>query len=223
MKNQTIIVLHGWGQDQTSWNIFKTMFYDKNIVLFDLPGFGNEKLVSNSWGIPEYSKWVLDKIKNIQGDKIIIGHSFGGRIASYLASQNTNLFKGLILYGAPCIYRPTLKTKFKIIINKIKNKIGIKYSFFKNKEAKKAVDDGMYEIFKKVVNFDQTQYLPKIETKTLLIWGEKDKDVPLKIANEINSLIKDSELKIIDHTGHNAHKENPFLFYGLVKKFIENL
>jgi pimeloyl-ACP methyl ester carboxylesterase len=53
------------------------MFYDKNIVLFDLPGFGNEKLVSNSWGIPEYSKWVLDKIKNIQGDKIIIGHSFG--------------------------------------------------------------------------------------------------------------------------------------------------
>jgi pimeloyl-ACP methyl ester carboxylesterase len=222
MDKKVIIVLHGWGQSIKDWYIIKSMFSD-NFIAINLPGFGREPLVSKNFTIPDYANWVIEKISKIEGQKILLGHSFGGRVASYISSQKPELLKGLILYGAPCIYRPSFKVKLKIFINKLKNKLGIKKNIFKNTEMQKAKEDGLDIIFKNAVNFDQTDNLKNIKTKTLLLWGEKDQSVPLKIAREIEKLIPKSKLVIMEKLGHNAHKENPYLFYGIIKKFIENI
>ena len=36
------------------------------------------------------------------------------------------------------------------------------------------------ETFKNIVNLDLTDYLTNIKTETLLIWGDKDYDTPLR-------------------------------------------
>jgi pimeloyl-ACP methyl ester carboxylesterase len=45
----------------------------------DLPGFGSEKLINDTWGVPEYADWVISQISDRE-DVILLGHSFGGRI-----------------------------------------------------------------------------------------------------------------------------------------------
>lgn len=219
----TLVILHGWNQSSSDWLTLKQMLDKKfSVVMFDLPGFGNESLKNKKWSIPDYAEWVISKTDDIQGDKIILGHSFGGRIASYIASTNPKWLKGLILYGAPCIYRPSFKIRTKIFLAKILKFLHLKKVFIsKNIELVSADKHGLGNVFRNTVSFDQTKFLSKITVPTLLIWGEYDSAVPLKIAKEIQSLVPKSRLSIINKTGHNAHQENIYLFYGITKKFIE--
>jgi pimeloyl-ACP methyl ester carboxylesterase len=59
--------------------------------------------------------------------------------------------------------------------------------------------------------------------KTLLIWGEQDHEVPLRIAEEMKRIIRFSELKVIENAGHNTYLDKPDLFFGYVKKYISNI
>lgn len=218
-----IVILHGWGHNGDLWaSLAKKL--GKQAFSFDMPGFGSEKLTDENWGIPEYAKWVEKKIAK-KKEIILIGHSFGGRVAAEIASKNPEWLKGLILSGAPCLYRPNYLIKIKIKIYKLfKAFLPNKFrSIFLSQELSDADKNGLGKIFRKVVIYDQGDKLKKISIPTLLIWGERDNSVPVNIAKEMNLLIKNSELKIIENSGHNTYLENPNLFYGYVKKFIENI
>lgn len=222
---KTLVILHGWGHNSQYWEVIKSMYeQDFNVVFFDLPGFGKEPLIEDDWGVPEYAEWVKEKLNSIQGKKIILGHSFGGRVASFIASQNPNWLEGLILSGSPSIYRPSSKVKFKIFLSKLFRKIGLKRKpVSQNSDLARADKNGLGKIFRKVVPFDQTKLLPKINIPTLLVWGEYDEDVPLKIAREINNLIPNSKMEVIEKVGHNSWIENTYLFYGITKNFIKSI
>src|SRR3989344_5991206 len=107
-----LVILHGWGQNSQNWHEIAEKI-NINTNLIDLPGFGTEKLISNKWTITDYSNWVVKKI-NTDDDTILLGHSFGGRIAAEIASKNPKWLKALILTGAPCLYRPNIQSKLKI-------------------------------------------------------------------------------------------------------------
>ena len=216
-----IIILHGWGHNGDLWAQLAHQL-GKSAMSIDMPGFGKEPLVKDDWGVPDYAKWVEKKISKYT-NVVLIGHSFGGRISAEIASKNPKYLKGLILSGAPCIYRPTFSTQIKIIVYKsLKFLIPRNYrKLFYSGDLKEA--GKLQKILRKVIHFDQTEQLKKIKTKTLLLWGENDSDVPLRIAREMNDLISNSELEIIENAGHNSFLDKPNLFYGYVTKYISNL
>lgn len=221
-----IIILHGWGQDKSYWHDFKeklsALLPDYKTESLDLPGFGNEPLVSEDWSVPDYADWVSSRLAN-EKNIILVGHSFGGRIAAYIASQNPEWLQKIILIGAPLLRRPSLKLKLRIAIYKIlKNLLPakIKQKFYAE-ELKDAHQKSLGKIFRNVVEFDQTEILPLIQKPTLLIWGEKDKSVSIEIAKEAASLIKDSQLIILPGVGHNVHLEAANLLAGKIKSYLQ--
>lgn len=228
---QKLIILHGWGHNKTYWEGFikqAQAFSYIPVEAIDLPGFGDEPLISADWGIPEYAEWVNRKIAETTnpGDKVILlGHSFGGRISSYIAAHNPEWLRALILYGAPSLYRPDAATARKIAVYKTLKRIvpSSMREHFYSEDLKESREVGMEQIFRNVVTFDQTAELPHIKVPTILIWGEHDDAVPLRIAQEMNHLIPNSTLRVIPDMGHNAHLENPVLFHGMVRNFIQNL
>lgn len=218
-----IVALHGWGENREFWDAFAGSFQKGEVIVFDLPGFGSEPLADPYWGIPEYGEWVRTKIEDLrESDIVLLGHSFGGRIASYVASQNPDWLAGLVLYGAPSLRRPTLSIRLQIAAAKTLKKLGFRGKG-RNPELREADQKGMGKIFRKSVSFDQTALLPKIKSPTLIVWGERDTTVPLRIGREMNRLIPGSKLVMINGAGHNAHLENPTLFYGTIKNFIRGL
>lgn len=223
-----LILLHGWNQNKNIWDTIISKLTNFSVIALDLPGFGIENLVNENWGVEEYSRWAVQKIEKLireNEEVILLGHSFGGRIATKIASERPTWLHGLILSGSPSIYRPKLSTKMKINIFKLL-KVFIPH-FLKvkllPKELKKAYLNGMDTIFRNVVTYDQTKALSKINVPTLLIWGVNDLEVPLHIPNEMTAKIKLSDLKIIDNAGHNSFIDNPDLFVGYVKKFIKKI
>lgn len=218
------IVLHGWGHNKTHWEDFKKSFHTDNVVTLDLPGFGTEPLISPEWGIPEYADWVDSQISKLGlTEVVLLGHSFGGRISGLLASRNPKWLKAVILCGAPCIYRPSLQIKLKIKFAKLLKKLGLKRKITKNPELIEADQNGKGKIFRKVVIFDETTELPKIKVPALIIWGRDDDIVPLSIGEEIQELIPGSKLTVMDNCGHQMYMDNPPLFYGTVKQFVQNI
>lgn len=224
-----LFILHGWGQNKNNWEDFVGKFPEYNPEALDLPGFGEEPLVSTEWGVPEYAQWVREQIESSDiGVKnvILLGHSFGGRISAYLASQNPEWLKGLILCGAPCLYRPSQKLLLRIKAYKLAKKVlpspFVRLIFY-TPSLNKAESNNLNNIFRKVVPFDQTEALPQIQVPTLIFWGELDEQVPLDIAEEMNNLIPNSTLIVAPGSGHQAMQESPYLAYGTVKNFLQEI
>ena len=220
-----LVLLHGWGQDKRTWQGLLETFGNE-AVAWDLPGFGAEK-VEEEWGVPEYAEWVERKIKkegwSRQTRLVLMGHSFGGRIAAEIASKQPEWLAGLILYGAPCLYRPS----WKIVMIK---HLAKRWRWFKlikrlvvSSELADADKKGLGKVFRRVVVYDQTEQLSTIKVPTLVLWGEKDGAVPVAMAKEMNSLIDKSKLEIVEDGGHNVHLSNPMLFNGIVKRWYESI
>jgi pimeloyl-ACP methyl ester carboxylesterase len=189
-----------------------------------MPGFGNEPLISEEWNIPDYAEWVDNKIKKElpNSNIILLGHSFGGRVASYLASKTPRYLKGLILYASPCLYRPTPKIKRKIATYKLLKKILPQslLNIFKSDDQKNVENTALAKIFSKTIPFDQTTELKKINVPTYILYGEKDASVRRAIIDEMEVLIPGASKIIVPNGSHMLHSENPILFNGIIKKII---
>ena len=66
----------------------------------------------------------------------------------------------------------------------------------------------MYQTFKNVIKTDLRKKYKKITSNTLIIWGKKDIDTPLKDAKYINKKIKNSKLIIYKNSSHYSYLEN---------------
>jgi pimeloyl-ACP methyl ester carboxylesterase len=225
---KVFVLLHGWQRDRADWiNFEKELSSKYEVISWDLPGFGKEPLIDDNWSIPEYANWVNEKInKKLSNKKIVLlGHSFGGRVASYLASSQPSYLSALILYATPSLYRPTTQIKRKIGVYKILKRI-LPQSFlqsFKSDDQKNVENTSLAKIFRKTIPFDQTEELKKINVPTYIIQGDKDASVRIEIANEMHELIANSKEVIVPNATHFLHLENPILFNGIIKKIISEI
>ncbi|GIW59123.1 MAG: alpha/beta hydrolase [Patescibacteria group bacterium] len=237
-----VVILHGWNHSSTTWEAAH-QFLDPDryqLTIPDLPGFGQNQSVPDNWNIPEYAKWATTYIEKevLKSPKkdfyelnsvVLLGHSFGGRITSYIAAQNPAWLQKIILYAAPLLYRPTIHTRIKILTYKLgkiltfNSKILREYiAHAHHAELHHADQQNMGQIYRQVVNFDQTELLPKIKVPTHIIIGTNDHEVRLHIARESHQLISGSQLHELIGEGHNIHLDHPNLFYGLIRRILSN-
>lgn len=231
-----LVILPGWGGTKETWqNFIDIAQKDYEVICLELPCFGNEPCPNKVWGIENYSDFVAQKIKDLNLIKpILLGHSFGGQVATYLVANNPELISQLILSG-PALLRP--KQNLKKIILGIIAKLGkilfqlpiiCKFAIKAKKFLYRLADSSDYnntfgikrEIFKKVIRQDVTNQLNKINLPTLIIWGSKDNYVPLKFGKKIAKLIKNSKLKIIPNGRHGLHINQTIIFYKIIREFL---
>jgi len=217
-----ILVLHGWPSSSDSWvRAMKSLSRSGyQVVCPDLPGFGKSDTPTQPWSIANYMEWVLKFVNELKLDKfILLGHSFGGRVAVKFSAKYGNRLKCLILCDSAGI-RPKLDAKSTAIskvvqigniafspgfLVKVKDVLrNILYFFIKNRDYVKA-KGVMKATMTKVIEEDLGSYLPNIKNKTLLIWGKKDTLVPIEYAYQFEDKIKGSKLEIIPGVGHSPH------------------
>lgn len=212
-ESSDIVLLHGWGQNIEMMNpigqFLKDSFY---ITLIDLPGFGKSDEPNKECSLYDYvnilnNLFIKLKIKN----PILIGHSFGGKISIVYSSLYKT--KKLVLFGSP--YKKTNQEEgIKLKILRSFKKVPI----IKNLEsfAKKHIGSTDYkqaspimrEILVHTINEDVTNCLKKIKCQTLLIWGDKDSEVPIEDAKIMEDIIEDAALIIYPNCTHYAYLEN---------------
>jgi pimeloyl-ACP methyl ester carboxylesterase len=191
-----IIFLHGWGSHK---NLMKHAFgaYLKQFrhIYIDMPGFGNSTC-NMSLTTEDYATILETFISMIEADKmIILGHSFGGKVATLL---NPDL---LVLVGSAGILVPKpFKIRVKIALFKLLKFSGLTSlrRFFVAPDAQ-GLSQPMYETFKQVVNEDFSEKFSAYKGKALLCFGRQDTATPLWTAYKIMELIPES--KVVEFDG----------------------
>jgi pimeloyl-ACP methyl ester carboxylesterase len=190
-----LIILHGWGSNKGIMkNAFSPYMNTFRHIYIDLPGFG-KSTCNLTLHTKDYARIVELLLIHLNAQKsIILGHSFGGKVALLLDPEV------LILVASAGIYIPkSLKVKSKIMLTKIFNFIGFsKFCSCFVAEDAKSLTKPMYETFKNVVNEDFSYEFENYSSKALLCWGENDTATPLSSAKKIDELISDSKLVIYD-------------------------
>ena len=74
----------------------------------------------------------------------------------------------------------------------------------------------------KVVNEDLRPILPRIKSPTLLVWGERDRDVSLAAVQTMARLIPNAQLVIFENAGHFPYLDQFDRFRLLVGRFLRD-
>jgi len=220
--SKQLVILPGWGGSQETWHAFCTLAKEKipSVTVIDLPCFGNEPCPNTPWGIAEYAQFVRNALPKESDDVALMGHSFGGQIAAYIAMHEPQACTKLILSGA-AIYRPkkTLKRALFALLAKVG---GAFFSLpvvrrFQGRARQllyRAADSPDFldttstvqkDTFKKVIREDISGELSKITIPTLLVWGTKDQYTPLRFGKKIAQHIPNAVIKIIPGGTHGLH------------------
>ena len=85
-----------------------------------------------------------------------------------------------------------------------------------------ALNPIMQQSFVKIVNEHLDYTLNGISNKTLIIFGEDDRETPLYMAKKLNKNIKNSNLIIIKNAGHFCFIDKPLAFNKAVEDFLLN-
>lgn len=215
-----LIILHGWGSNK---NIMKQAFAGElasfRHIYIDLPGFGSSTC-NLALQTSDYAKIVELFLINFNSTKdIVIGHSFGGKVATLL---EPNLL--VLLSSAGIKVSKSFKVRAKIIIFKFLKLFGLaKFrEFFVASDAKN-LSEYMYQTFKNVVDEDFSEEFKKRDALTLLCWGRDDSATPLSSANQINSLIKNSKLIVYDGDHYFFLKHHKDISKNIEETFLQTL
>ena len=190
-----VIILHGWGSNKNLMKQSFSPYMDAfRHIYIDLPGFGNSTC-SMALNTADVARIVELLMVHINASKeIVLGHSFGGKVALLLEP------KVLVLVASAGIYvSKPLKVQAKIAVFKALKGLGLSKlrSLFVADDAKE-LSEYMYQTFKNVVNEDFSDQFAEYEGKALLFWGKDDTATPLTSAKKIQNLIADSKLEVYD-------------------------
>lgn len=190
-----IIILHGWGSSKALMSKYFSPYMDSfRHIYIDLPGFGGSTCPM-ALTTADVARIVELFMIHINASKdIILGHSFGGKVALLLEP------KVLVLVASAGIYIPKpLKIHAKIMLFKTLKIFGFTKlrALFVADDAKQ-LSEHMYQTFKNVVNEDFSKEFSLYNGKALICFAKEDTATPLSSGETIKNLIKDSTLEVFD-------------------------
>lgn len=230
-----VLFLHGWGDNQATFNILAKELAGKYTVLtVDLPGFGGTQPPQETWGVEDYCEFVakfLDKI-DMKDIYCVVGHSNGGTIAIRgLALRKFDAQKLVLLSSAGV--RDVYKGRKKALRIAAKAAKAVTYPLperLRQKIKKKAyktigsdmfVAEHLQETFKRVVTDDVQEEAHKLKLPTLIIYGADDEATPPSFGELYHNAISGSQLKIIDSAEHFVHHDQPQKVSRLLREFLK--
>ncbi len=194
---KSILFLHGWGSNKEIMKqAFETKFKEYKHIYVDMPGFGKSscEVILTTYDYANIIQLFNSKL-NIDNSKLtIVGHSFGGKVATLLNPATL-----VLLSSAGIVEQKDAKTLLTIKMAKVFNKFGLgKVTKLLRSGDVNMMPENMYETFKNVVDEEFNEEFKKYKGQALLFWGETDTATTLSSGKIIDSLIENSKFKSYD-------------------------
>lgn len=230
---QTIIFLHGWKSESKIWqNVAERLGEETGkIYALDLPGFGLSPLPSKAFTVSDYVDIVEKFIAKLElKNVILVGHSFGGRVAIKLAAKKPDYLSKLVLVDSAGLKIDHTAMKTKNILARIAK------PFFKPKfmsQAREVIyrkigaadyvsDPKLQKTYLNIIGEDLKIYLKDINVPTLVIWGENDSATPVEMGKIINNSINNSKIVILKNADHFSFIDQPQEFTNALIEFTKS-
>jgi pimeloyl-ACP methyl ester carboxylesterase len=202
-------------------------------LALDLPGFGASPPPAEPIGAEGYAELVNEVLDVCDAPPVVVGHSFGGRIAVCLAARYPERVGSLVLTGAPLIKQtrsrpPSLRYRMIRGLNRIGVVTDDRLERIRRQNGSadyRAASGVMRDILVRVIHESYEPQLRALTAPVTLIWGAADREVPVSIARAAAEVIasegRDVEFEILEGIGHLLPLEAPQALRGAIERALD--
>ena len=219
------------------------------VIAPDLLGYGySDKPRELDYTIPRQAEMIVSLMQRLGiARAVLVGSSYGGAIAATIALDRPELVEKLILVGAVTNNRPTRFLLMRLfgspIIGDILSPLLAGSRRLLRMRMKRVYDRHAWVLDERRVD---ARHLPLrtrgahraiirtvrrwdaerisrdahlLKVPTLLLWGDTDREVPLRDGERLRDEVPDSRLIVFRECGHLPHEEYPQAFVEVVTEF----
>jgi pimeloyl-ACP methyl ester carboxylesterase len=230
-----IVFVHGYGSRLEAWReLVPELARDRRVITFDQRGFGLSEKPKGAYGPTTHTNDLLAIVDALDVDRpVLIGHSYGGGVVLRAALARPDAFRGLALVSTfafeesvpPSFKMAKLPLVGELLFGAFYEEVpGEKYLLafhdtdrfvtveaLDEMKALMAQPGAVYAAMETVRGMDYAAHeggYRSIAVPTVVVWGEKDRVVPLKMGKHL-SYVLDRELVVLEGTGHMPMWERP--------------
>jgi pimeloyl-ACP methyl ester carboxylesterase len=158
-------------------------------IVVDLPGFGGASPPPpTSSGAAGYADLVTPALEACAARVVVLGHSFGGRVAVHLAARHPEQVTALVLTGVPRLVapehqaRPARSVRLARWLHRHHLLSDTRMELIRQRRGSTDYRNAtgvMRDVLVTVVNEDYGDVLPAITCPVELVWGDDDTAAPL--------------------------------------------
>jgi pimeloyl-ACP methyl ester carboxylesterase len=233
-----LVLIHGTSASLHTWEGWVAgLSATRRVISFDLPGFGlTGPNADNDYSDARYVAFVRQFLSRLGvGRVVLVGNSLGGEVAWQVALADPTRVAGLVLVDAagfnfvpeslPLGFRiariPVLREPMRWVLPRRAIEDSVLNVYGDPSRVTAALVDRYYELTLREGNrvalmrrMDQlapgpTERLGEIKVPTLILWGERDRLIPVRWAQEFHQAIPGSQLVVFPKLGHVPQEEDP--------------
>ena len=248
---EPLVLIHGTSASLHTWEGWaKALSARHRVISVDLPGFGlTGPSASADYRGDTYARFVLELMDQLKVQRFAIaGNSLGGEVAWRTAVLAPQRVTKLILVDAAgpdfksdsvpigfLVARvPVLNRLFDWVLPRSMVVASLHNVYGDPSRVDDALVDRYYQLTLRegnrralVQRFQQNQRgqdaerIRELKLPTLILWGGRDRLVPLSVAQKFKRDIAGSELVVFDDLGHVPHEEAPARTVMPVQAFLQ--
>jgi 3-oxoadipate enol-lactonase len=234
----TLLFLHYWGGSAGTWRVVTSQLSGEfRCVAYDQRGWGTSDAPPDGYAIADLAADATNIIHSLKIDRyVLVGHSMGGKVAQFLASQQPEGLQGLILVApAPPIPQniPDVARQQQLhAYDNRENAIRAVEFLTANIPASDVVEQIIADNFAAAPQAklawpissayeDISAQVKDISVPTLVVAGEQDRQDPVEQhRREVLSRIRGAKLLVIPECGHLVPIDQPAQLADAIRTFV---
>jgi pimeloyl-ACP methyl ester carboxylesterase len=196
-------------------------------VAVDLPGFGATPPPPEAWGSADYAAALVPVLAELAVPAVVVGHSFGGRVAIHLAAAEPDLVKALVLTGVPLVRpaasgrRPPLRYRVGRTLYGRRLLSEARMEALRQRYGSadyRAATGVMRQVLVRTVNESYDDQLRAVRCPVELVWGDDDTEVPVSVAEAAAGLLARPNLTVCRGAGHFVPLTAPDMLRAAIER-----
>jgi pimeloyl-ACP methyl ester carboxylesterase len=205
------LALHGWARTNRDFDaVLAGPDGPLDAIALDLPGFGASPPPPTGWGAADYATFVAPLLDEMAAPVVVLGHSFGGRVAIELARARPDAVKGLVLTGVPIVpprpgRRPARGYRVIRALHRARMVSDGRMEAARQRYGSadyRAAQGVMRDVLVRVVNERYDADLAALQCPVTMVWGADDDVAPLAIAEAAAAGAPHVRLHAVPGAGH---------------------
>ncbi len=184
-----VLALHGWKRTHRD---FDAVLAGISAIAIDLPGFGATPPPPEPWSTAQYAEWIAPVLDELAPGAVVVGHSFGGRVATHLAAGCPERVGALVLTGVPLVADPNRrpgKSPLAFRVGRALNRKGLigddRMEGFRQRYGSadyRSAEGVMRGVLVRSVNETYEAPFDAYRGPVELVWGQDDSEVAVAVA-----------------------------------------